>query len=144
MLRTHTANLPPEQRQRIHTDFLANEEAYLRMRASLLAQYQGQWVAVTDGKVIAVGPNLLKVSEIAAAHGRHPYIALVGREERAVFRVRRVEFAYDQVPNARLRQPRSRGLPRSGVGPLLTAGCLGPSAAVPFFSPVHGACRVAV
>jgi predicted aspartyl protease len=94
MLATQTANLPPEQRQRLHADFLANEQAYLHMRDSLLPQYKGQWVAVHQGKVIASGTDLLAVTEAAATAGGHPYIARVG-EEQVVFRVRRVVFAYD-------------------------------------------------
>jgi predicted aspartyl protease len=97
MLPTQTANLPPEQQQRIHEDFLANEQAYLRMRDELLNRYRGQWVAVRDGKVIAAGDHVLEVTAAAAAQGGHPYIALVGEEDKAIFRVRRAEFAYDQT-----------------------------------------------
>jgi hypothetical protein len=95
MFRTQTANLPPEQKQRLHADFIANERTYLQMRDSLLSRYRGQWVAVANGKVIASGGNLLRVSEAAAAVGGHPYIALVGAEDQVVFRVRRAEFSYD-------------------------------------------------
>jgi hypothetical protein len=97
MFRTQTANLPPEQRQRLHADFLANEQAYLQMRDSLLSQYRGQWVAVAEGKVVAAGPGFLGVTEAAADYGGHPYIALVGGEDSVVFRVRRVQFAYDSA-----------------------------------------------
>ena len=96
MLRTHSANLTKEERQRIDPDFLANEEAYFRMRDSLLDQYAGQWVAVHDDHVIAAGSNPLQVMDAAALSGGHPYVALVGAEERAVFRVRRATFQYDQ------------------------------------------------
>src|ERR1019366_1451865 len=51
MLQNQTANLSQEQRQKVHPDFLADEQAYLNMRASLLGQYRGQWVAVQSGKV---------------------------------------------------------------------------------------------
>lgn len=97
MLLTQTSNLPPEQKERLHADFLANEQTYLTMRDNLLTRYFGQWVAVQDGKVIASGPHLLTVSEQAAGAGGHPYIALVGAENEVIFRVRRVEFAYDQT-----------------------------------------------
>lgn len=93
MLSTQTANLPPEQRQRLHADFLANERAYLQMRDGLLPRYRGQWVAVQDGQVIAAGTDLLAVTAAAAAVGGHPYIALVGGEEAVVFRVRGVTWA---------------------------------------------------
>jgi hypothetical protein len=89
MFLTETRNLPAEQRRQLHADFLANEQAYLRMRDGLLPHYHGQWVAVHQGQVIAADPNLLAVTEVAAATGGHPYIALVGGENRAQFRVRR-------------------------------------------------------
>jgi hypothetical protein len=97
VLQTHTSNLTPDQQQRLHGDFLANEQAYLHLREGLLPQYQGQWVAVHEGKVIAAGPDLLKVTEAAAAVGGHPYIARVGAEADVVFRVRHAAFAYDQA-----------------------------------------------
>lgn len=96
MFLNQTSNLPAEQRQRLHPDFLANEQAYLGMRDSLLPQYQGQWVAVHNGHVIAADTNLLAVTEAAAATGGHPYIALVGGEDSVQFRVRRASFAYNQ------------------------------------------------
>lgn len=95
MLPILTNNLPTDQRQRVHGDFLANEQAYLQMRDSLLSQFRGQWVAVHNGGVIASGANLLAVTEAAAAAGGHPYIALVGAEDAVVFRVRRATFSYD-------------------------------------------------
>lgn len=95
MLLTQTTHLPQDQQERLHADFLANEQAYLQMRDSLLRQHAGQWVAIHDGKVVAVGPQLLDVMERASACGGHPYIALVGKEDAVVFRVRRASFAYD-------------------------------------------------
>jgi predicted aspartyl protease len=95
MLQTDTGNLPQEQRDRLHPDFLANEQAYIRMRDSLLAAYRGQWVAVQDGKVVAAGPDLMAVMDNAAASGGHPYVALVGSEDAVVLRVRHAVFAYD-------------------------------------------------
>jgi hypothetical protein len=89
MLQNQTANLSQEQRQKVHPDFLADEQAYLNMRASLLGQYRGQWVAVQSGKVTVAGTSLLDVMEKASTSGGHPYIALVGAEDAVVFRVRR-------------------------------------------------------
>jgi hypothetical protein len=89
MLQIQTANLPQDQQKHLHQDFLADEQAYLQMRDSLLAQYPGQWVAVQGGKVIAAGPGLMDVMEQASSFGGHPYIALVGAEDPVVFRVRR-------------------------------------------------------
>ena len=57
MLRIQTTNLCPDQQQRLHPDFLANEQTYLQMRDSLLAQHRGQWVAVLSGKVVAAGAS---------------------------------------------------------------------------------------
>ncbi len=95
MLQIQTANLDHDQRQLVHPDFVADEQAYLNMRGYLLAQYRGQWVAVQDGKVIAAGTDLMDVMEQASAGGGHPYIALVGAEDAVVFRVRRAVFGYD-------------------------------------------------
>jgi len=97
MLQTHTANLPQDQKQRLHPDFLANEQAYFHMRGSLVGLYGGQWVAVHGGKVIAAGFKLMEVMEKASTCAVHPYIALVGAEDAAVFRVRHAVFAYDQA-----------------------------------------------
>ena len=97
MIQTQTANLPPDQQQRLHPEFLANEQDYLRMRTSLLAQYRGQWVAVQNGSVIAAGPNLMDIMDRASAAGSYPYVALVGAEDAVVFRVRRAVFGYDQT-----------------------------------------------
>src|SRR3990172_8041734 len=97
MFRSQTSNLPPEQQRRLHADFLANEQAYLQMRDSLLPRHRGQWVAVHDGRVVASGHDLLAVTQAAAATDGHPYIARLGDEDALVFRVRRAEFAYDQT-----------------------------------------------
>jgi hypothetical protein len=95
VFRSQTGNLPPEQRQRLHADFLANEQAYLQMRARLLPHHAGQWVAIHNGQVVAAGTDLPAVMEAAAQVGGHPYIAWVGEEDRVQFRVRRQEFSYD-------------------------------------------------
>lgn len=98
MLGTQTSNLPIEQQQRLHADFLANEQDYLRLRDTLLPTHAGQWVAIADGRVVASGKDLLGVTEQAALLQRgHPYIAKVGEEEQLVFRVRRQQFSYDSA-----------------------------------------------
>jgi hypothetical protein len=96
MLKTQTANLSAEQQKLVHPDFLADEQAYLNMRAGLLAKYKGQWVAVKGGKVVTAGTSLLAVMQQASLGGGHPYVALVGAEDSVVFRVRRAVFGYDQ------------------------------------------------
>lgn len=97
MLRIQSTYLPQDQQERLHPDFLANEQAYLSIRDSLLNQYHGQWVAVQDGKVIESGPSLMAVMAGASSLGEHPYIALVGAEDAVIFRVRRAVFEYDQA-----------------------------------------------
>ena len=89
MLRIQTTNLPQDQQQRLHPEFLANEQVYLQLRDSLLAQYRGQWVAVQGGRLIVAGDKLMEVMENSSTYGGHPYIALVGAEDAVVFRVRR-------------------------------------------------------
>ena len=97
MLQTQTANLPPDQQRRLHPEFLANEQAYLQLRDSLIVQYRGQWVAAQGNAVIANGTKLMEVLDQAAASGGHPYMARVGEEDTIVFRVRRAVFAYDRA-----------------------------------------------
>ena len=97
MLRTLTTNLSPEQQQRLHPEFIANEQSYLRLRPSLLTQYFGQWVAVDNDKVIAAGLNLFDVMDQALKVAPHPYVAIVGEEDKVVFRVRRAVFPYDRT-----------------------------------------------
>jgi Family of unknown function (DUF5678) len=96
VLQIQTTNLPQEQQQRLHPEFLANEQAYLQMRDHLLTQYRGQWVAFQAGNVIVAGPKLMEVMDKASINGGHPFIALVGAEDAVVFRVRRGVFPYDQ------------------------------------------------
>jgi hypothetical protein len=95
MFRTATTNLPPEQQARLHADFLANEQDYIRMRHALLSHYSDQWVAINNGQIVAAGKDLQAVTETAGAVGGHPFIAFVGGEDQVVFRVRRAEFSYD-------------------------------------------------
>lgn len=97
MLQTITANLPEELQQRLHADFLADEQAYLTIRPHLLNKYRGQWVAIQGGKVIAASCTLMEVMDRAYAAGGHPYVALVGGEYDVVFRIRRDLFGNDHV-----------------------------------------------
>lgn len=94
-MRSSTAHLPARQRQRVDADFLANEQAYIAMRDELLRSYFGQWVAIHEDRVVAVGDSLASVTDAAAASGGHPYVARVGKEDSVVFRVRRADFDYD-------------------------------------------------
>jgi hypothetical protein len=98
MFRSQTANLPPEQQKRLHADFVANEQTYFRLRDKLVSQYLGQWVAVHNGQVIAADPDLVRVTDQAAASGGHPYIARVGSEDQVIFRIRRQESDPSSAP----------------------------------------------
>jgi hypothetical protein len=95
MLPIQTANLPVEEQPLLHADFLANEKSYLQMRDNLLTSHAGQWVAVHNDRVVAAGSDLMAVTEAAAECSGHPYIARVGEEAQAIFRVRREEHNYD-------------------------------------------------
>jgi hypothetical protein len=97
MAQVQTAQLTPEERQRLSKDYLANEQAYWNLRDSVLPQYRGRWVAVSGGKLVAAGAELLEVMEKASALGGDPFFALVGGEDAVVFRVRRAAYAYDQA-----------------------------------------------
>lgn len=92
MLQIQTTNLPAEQQRRLHPGFLVNERHYLRMRPQLLEQYQDQWVAIHDGRVIAHSGNPLTVMEAVGRAGCHAFVALVGQEGSATFRVRRWRY----------------------------------------------------
>lgn len=75
--------------------FWEDEAAYWRMRDGLLKQFQGQWVAVHEGGVVAYGRNLLRVTfEGAKKHG-FAYVNKVGDEDKVNIRIRRVSFGYD-------------------------------------------------
>ncbi len=94
MPRNESKKLAPEQ-PRLHADYVANEQSYLKMRPALLKKFRGKWVAVGKGKVLASGDKLRPVFDEAARVEKHPYLTLVGEEEifrdpqdrAAVFRV---------------------------------------------------------
>jgi len=86
--------LPPEITQQIDPDWRKNEAAYWAVRDQLLSQYQGQWIGVADGTVIASGTSPVSVFHAAEATGRNPFVTCVGREDEPV-RMRRVSFACD-------------------------------------------------
>jgi hypothetical protein len=86
--------LPPEVAAALAPEWRANEAAYTAARPGLLATHTGQWVAFSDGAVIAAGSSPVEVLHAAAASSRHPYVARVGFET-APCRMRRVAFDYD-------------------------------------------------
>lgn len=71
--------------------FQADEEAYRRMREHLLKEYKGKWVAVHNGKVVAVGDGQSEViKKTFSIVGDSPfYVNKVGEEARVGRRVYR-------------------------------------------------------
>ena len=95
MPQIHSQNLPLTHRKYLHQDFLENERDYWKMRDRLVQEYQGQWVAVHGGKVMASSNDLFDVTDEVGKLGCHAYIARVGEEQSLVFTIRRREFSYD-------------------------------------------------
>lgn len=88
--------LPPEVAKQIHPDWYKNEAAYWAVRDSLVGQFENQWVAFSDGTVVASGRRPSQVHHAANAVDVHAFVACVGREHEPL-RMRRVEFAYDST-----------------------------------------------
>jgi len=93
----NTKELSEEYKKYVHKDFLANEKHYWRMRKALLRQYKGRWVAIHDAAVVADGDDIWEITEAVGKLGCRAYIALVGEEDSVVFKVRRIEFSYDET-----------------------------------------------
>ena len=66
-----------------HTRFEQEKQAYWRMRDELIQQYFGKWVAIVNGKVLAVGGKKMVVLREAftRTHSEVGYINRVGYEE---------------------------------------------------------------
>ncbi len=88
-----TDGLPQREKAYLPPDFLENEESYWRVRQTLLPRYQGKWVAVKVGQVVAEADGVFDILDSANKMGGHPYIARVGFEDRQ-FVIRR-SFPYD-------------------------------------------------
>jgi len=71
--------------------FQTDEEAYHRMREHLLREYKGKWVAVHNGRVVAIGDGQSEVIEKTfSILGDSPfYINKVGEEARVGRRIYR-------------------------------------------------------
>jgi len=95
MPQIHSQNLPSTHKKHLHQDFLENERDYWEVRDRLMREYQGQWVAIHGGQVVASGNDLFDVTDEVGKLGCHAYIARVGEEDSLVFTVRRREFSYD-------------------------------------------------
>lgn len=64
-------------------DFIENREAYLKMKDRLLKQYPGQFIAIYNGKLVAVNPDkaaLIKETREKIGNVR-AYIQEVRKEE---------------------------------------------------------------
>src|SRR3954468_13969410 len=86
--------LPAEVAKQVHPDWRKNEAAYWAIRDQLLSQYEGQWIAFADGKVVAAGKRPVVVFHAAHQAAAHPFVTCVGREEQP-YRIRRATFGYD-------------------------------------------------
>jgi predicted aspartyl protease len=66
-----------------HTRFEREKQAYWRMRDQLLQQHFGKWVAIVNGKILAVGEKKMTVlrEAFARTHSEVGYINRVGYEE---------------------------------------------------------------
>jgi len=75
--------------------FEREKRAYFAMRDQLLQTHFGKWVAIVDGKVVAVGDQMNKVAaEAFQKTGKAVmYVACVGKED-MVLKVRRVSVGY--------------------------------------------------
>jgi len=90
MPQIHTQNLPLTYKKHLHQDFLENESDYWKMRDQLMQKYQGQWVAIHSGQVVASGNDLFDVTDEVGKLGCHAYIAQVGEEDSLVFTIRHI------------------------------------------------------
>jgi len=73
----------------VHQRFEREKQAYWAMREELLKQYLGQWVAVVNGQIVAVGTKMGKVMEEAfrKTKSKVMFVSEVGHEDR-VLRIR--------------------------------------------------------
>jgi len=80
----------------IQTGFEADQESYWNMRAELVLKYLGKWVAVHNGRVVAVGDDPISIMDEAIREDGYAYSNKVGDEENIVVRKRRRKFDYDK------------------------------------------------
>jgi hypothetical protein len=88
--------LPTEIARQVHADWRKNEATYWTVRDQIPGQSQGQGIGFANGAVVASGTRPVMVLHAASQAALHPYIICVGRENEP-FRMRRTNFAYDQV-----------------------------------------------
>jgi hypothetical protein len=95
--RSLAEGLPPDVAKQIHPDWCKNEAEYWAVRDTLLPQYENQWVAFADGRVIAADKRPSKMAREARLITSHPFMTCVGREKIGL-RMRRSVFAYPGEP----------------------------------------------
>ena len=73
-------------REEVRQRFEREKQAYWAMRADLLKQYPGKWVAVVNGQVVAIGDNRGKVMEQAYRQTKSKvmFVSEVGHEDRVL------------------------------------------------------------
>lgn len=78
--------MSPEAEQRLERE----EAAYWRQREELLGMYEGRWVAVVGGEVVAVGdkPGSVIQEAVRKTGSTSGFVTCVGHEE-AHYRIRR-------------------------------------------------------
>ncbi len=81
--------------QAARTGFEQDERDYWAMHEELLKQHHGKWVAVHQGRVIAVSDDMVEVMHAPTEEG-YAYCNFVGLEDKVVVRKRRAEFSYDE------------------------------------------------
>ncbi len=72
----------------VERGFERDKRDYWSMREELLAQHAGKWVAVHNGRVVAVGNDPLSIMEKALVEDGYAYTNKVGEEEKIVIRHR--------------------------------------------------------
>jgi hypothetical protein len=96
----HKSERLPERLRRLLTEaYLANEKVYWQQREQLAQKFANKWVAVHNGKVVAVGEDMATVMDEVGNQGLcDAYIEKVGGESDTVFTIRHrseIGFTYD-------------------------------------------------
>jgi len=78
--------------RKVEQGFEQDRRDYWAMRDELLRKYAGQWVAVHNGQVVAVGDDAVSIMERALSEDGYAYTNRVGEEDKIIVRERRVSF----------------------------------------------------
>lgn len=91
--------LPEQLRRLLSEAYLTNERAYWQQRDQLMQRWPNKWVAVHEGRVVAVDEDMTTVMDQVGQQGLgDTYVEKVGGEFDTVFTTRRradVKFIYD-------------------------------------------------